>query len=151
MDYEQHIGSRLQQTSITTSVSLGHIRHIYTISQKFLEMPDKGGGGDGEDVGAGTESKWGMDWDGVGNTENWSNWSNGVNEAILVQILGESFEVDWAESAGSCNKSSGQGGDWSGNLGCGHGGGDNCGEDDLKKINNVVYGLFINDVTRRMK
>ena len=114
--------------------------HLVTLSSsylhsrlKFLKTPDKGLGGNGEELGSGTESKWGMDWDMVGgNTENWSNWSNGVNETVLVQILGESFKVDWAESAGSCNKVSGQGGDWASNLGGSHGGGDNSGEDDLK-------------------
>ena len=106
---------------------------------KFLETPDKGLGSNGEELGSGAESKWGMDWDMVGgNTENWSNWSNGVNETVLVQILGESFEVDWAESAGSCDEVSSQGGDWASNLGGSHGGGDNSGEDDLKTKKKLV-------------
>ena len=133
---------------ICSKLPLQPAYHLVTLSssylhstQKFLEMPDKGLGGNGEEVGCGTESEWGMDWELVGNTENWGNWSNGVNETVLVQILGESFKVDWAESTGSCDKVSGQGGDWAGNLGGSHGSGDNCGEDDLKAKKRILLNL----------
>ena len=91
-----------------------------------------------DEVGSGTEDGGGV--------EDGGNGGNGVDVSVLVQVLGESFEVDGAEPAGGGDKVAGEGGDRSGDLSCGHGGGEKCGEDDLKrkgKTNKHQNGLNI--------
>ena len=71
---------------------------------------------------------------------NWGNVGNGVNETVLVEILGESFQVDWCESAGCCHQVAAEdGGNWSTDLGCGHGNGEKGREDDLKKNKSKLF------------
>ena len=93
-------------------------------------MPDESGGGMDE-VGSGVDEVGGGTENG-GGVEDGSDGGNGVDVTVLVQVLGESFEVDGAEAAGSGDQVSGEGGDGSGDLGSGHGGGEKCGKDDLK-------------------
>ena len=69
----------------------------------------------------------------VDNWGNWGSWDNWVNEAILVQVLRESLQVDVCVAAGRSNQVSDQGGQGSG-LGGSQGHGEEGTQYDLNEM-----------------
>ena len=104
---------------------------ITTTSQR-LEMPEGEGVGSGDMDKGGVVNEGGSNADNGGSVNDGGSWHNGVNEAILVQVLRESLQVDVGEATGSGNAVSNQGGQRSADLGGGHGDGEKSRQDDLQ-------------------
>ena len=96
-------------------------------------MPEGEGVGSGDMDKGGVVTEGGSNADNGGSVNDGGSWHNGVNEAILVQVLRESLQVDVCVAAGSSNQVSDQGGQGSG-LGGSQGHGEEGTQDDLNKM-----------------
>lgn len=79
------------------------------------EVEGSWGGVDGWETEGSSAEGWDSEWGCVDegcSVDDWSGWDDGVDETVLVQILRESFQVNWCWATGSSDQVSNQGGQW---------------------------------------